>query len=162
MKKDYLFFNYFDALFDELFDNSYESIFNDIKSCDMLCDECIDNKYKEECKKNQETTPTIAERLKEVSKSKNNNKNLENALNHVKDAVTDAIAGDFTTNAKYAELIPNKGIQFVNDPIICSIIDSDKRFEFHDRVLDEFGFKAFLVQNKEVNGKKTVTAELYY
>lgn len=169
MKKDFL---------TDLSAFMFWNLLNDINSKydEMDCDECFEKCCGDNCPlcdycddeedelKNGEstTTPTIAERLKEVCTTKDANKELENALNHVKDAVTDAIAGDFTTNAKYAELIPDKGIKFINDPIICSILANSKCIEFHDRILGEFGFKTLLTHFEEINGKKTHEVTLLY
>lgn len=126
------------------FDN-FDNIFS---ICNALYrDECDDESLNKEVEydkcneKDKKTgTPTIAERLKEVCQTKEADKKLEDAFTHVKNAVLEAIEGDFSNNAKYAEILPDKGIRFTNDPIIDSIRLSSKKGEFTQKIMDDLGF----------------------
>lgn len=129
--------------------------------CSLCCD-YEDDMTDDECDDNGESVKTIAEQLKAVCTTNDPKKELNDALEHVKTAIADAIVGDFENDAKYAELIPNKGIRFINDPIICSIIASDKRYEFRDRIVNEFGFKTVLIYFDQYNDKKSSYVDLIY
>lgn len=108
---------------------------------DECCCQCEDSEL-DKCSAEDEkrVTPTIAERLKEVCQSKEKDKELKDAFTHVKNAILEAIEGDFSNNAKYAEILPDKGIRFTNDPIIDSIRLSSKKGEFTQKIMDDFGF----------------------
>lgn len=151
-----------------VFDN-FDDIFSACNAlyCDECCGKCDDESLNKEVEydkcneKGKKTgTPTIAERLKEVCQTKKADKDLEDAFNHVKNAVLEAIEGDFSHNAKYAELIPNKGICFTNDPIICAISSTDKCLEFHKRITGELGFKTLMTYFDKTN--KIAKIGLYY